>query len=277
MINNKSVKTTLSLLKKSTLQILLCLSVFGTSANAQDTLNQTDEKGRKQGYWIKKDSDKKKVYEGRFVNNIPTGKFTYYYDTGTPWSVSVFSQNGTVAYTKMYDASGKLTGEGKYINQKKDSTWKFYNRDGMLISEETYILGVKNGASKVYYPSGGLVEEKYWKNGILDGPCKKYFENGQIRYTGKYVNNNVDGYVKFYFSNGKIYAEGLYVNDLKEGDWKYYNKDGTADRIEKYIKGRLQGDDPNIISREAQDKEVQEYKEQHQQPQSNSPADPFQE
>jgi antitoxin component YwqK of YwqJK toxin-antitoxin module len=245
---------------------------------SQDTINQLDEKGRKQGYWIKFDSDKKKVYEGRFVNGVPTAKFTYYYDNGTPWSVSLFSQNGTITHTKMFDAGGKLMGEGKYVNQKKDSVWKYYNPEGKLISDENYILGVKNGMSHVYYASGGIVEEKQWKEGKLHGPCKKYFENGQIRYNGQYVNNNVDGYTKFYFSNGKIYAEGLYVNDLKEGDWKYYNKDGTADRIEKYIHGRLQGDDPNVITHEEQEAERKLYEEKQQQQKNNGgPADPFQE
>ena len=258
--------------------LILLIGLSFTKGQAQDTLNQSDAKGSKQGYWIKLDENKKKAYEGRFVNNIPTGKFIYYYDSGTPWSVSVFSQNGTVTHTQLFDAGGKIMGEGKYVNQKKDSIWKYYNPEGKLIAEEAFKLGVRNGISRVYYPQGGgIVEEKNWIDGKLNGPCRKYFENGQIRYLGQYLNNNVDGYVKFYFSNGKVYAEGLYVNDLKEGEWKYYNKDGTPDRVEKYIQGRLQGDNPNIITHEEQVEEIKQYKEQQEGRQRDATPDPFEE
>ena len=43
--------------------------------NAQDTINVIDTHGKKQGHWIKKDKDGKKVYEGQFSNDIPYGTF----------------------------------------------------------------------------------------------------------------------------------------------------------------------------------------------------------
>ncbi len=59
----------------------------------------------------------------------------------------------------------------------------------------------------------------------------------------------------------KVYVEGLYVNDLKHGKWKYYKKDGTPNRIEEYINGRLQGADPNLISKEQEEKEKEQAKQ----------------
>ena len=156
-------------------------------ALAQDAPNKTDAAGKKQGHWIKFDEDHKKVYDGNFENGIPVGKFTYFYDTGIPWSISIFSQGGKVARSQMFDAAGKLIGEGKYVSEKKDSVWKFYNQDGKLLSDETYVNGVKNGNCKVYYASGQVSEEKMWKNGVLQGVCKKYFDSGQIKYLGNYI------------------------------------------------------------------------------------------
>jgi len=242
--------------------ILLATSLlFFLQTKSQDTLNRKNEKGQKQGHWVKLDDKKKKMYEGDFVDDIPTGKFTYFYDSGKPWSVSVFSNKGTVTRTKMFDAAGNITAEGKYFNQKKDSIWKYYNHEGKLISDENYVNGVKVGVERVYYSTGGIVEEKYWKDGQLNGSRKKYFENGQVRFDGNYINGKIEGFTKFYYSNGKIYVEGLYVNDLKHGKWKYYKKDGTIDHIEEYINGRLQGADPNLISKEQEEKEQEQAKQ----------------
>ena len=219
---------------------VIVTTALSTFTSAQDAPNKTDAMGKKQGHWIKLDDNRKKIYEGNFIDNVPVGKFIYFYDTGIPWSETVFSQNGKVAHTKMFDAGGKITGEGKYVNEKKDSLWKFYNAEGKVISDELYVNGQKNGVCKVYYATGQTAEEKTWKNGVLEGPCKKYFEDGQLKYTGQYINNKVEGKIVFYQSNGKIDAQGLYKNDLKVGIWNYYKDDGvTVKRSDTYIDGRM--------------------------------------
>lgn len=225
-------------MRRINLFILFLLISF--SINAQDDApNKTDAAGKKQGHWIKYDDNHKKMYDGNFVNGVPVGKFTYYFDTGVPWAITIFSKNGTVAYTKHYNASGKISGEGKYVNQKKDSLWKFYNEDTALISTENYINGLKNGSCKVFYANGQLAEEKTWKNGKLNGPCKKYFANGELKYSGQYIDDRVEGKVTYYFSSGKVDGEGMYKNDLKEGTWKYYKEDGKERRTDQYVNGRM--------------------------------------
>jgi antitoxin component YwqK of YwqJK toxin-antitoxin module len=234
--------------------LFLVISVGGIAQT--DAPNTTDASGKKQGHWIKYDDNKKKIYEGNFVNNIPVGKFTYYYDTGTPWAVTLFSKNGTVAYTKHYTAGGKLAGFGKYVNQKKDSLWKFLNEDSILISEENYINGLKNGSAKVYYPTGQIAEDKTWKMGKLNGPCKKYFENGQLKYTGQFIDDKVEGKAVYYFASGKVDGEGVYLHDLKEGIWKYYKEDGKLRRTDKYVNGRMvESTDPDSVPKEQIEKE----------------------
>ena len=245
-------------MKKSFL--ILVGILFSTFISAQEAPNTTDASGKKQGHWIKYDADHKKIYDGNFLNNIPVGTFTYYYDSGIQWSISVFSQNGKVARTKMFDAAGKLTGEGKFVSEKKDSLWKFYNQEGKLLSDEFYLNGIKNGSAKVYYKSGQVTEEKMWKNGVLEGPCKKYFESGQIKYSGAYVKGKVEGKVIYYYGSGKIDAEGVYVNDLKNGPWKYYKEDGTLLRTDTYLNGNMvESTDKNknrdVITKEQQAEE----------------------
>ena len=216
---------------------VLFLLISSTFAFAQDAPNNTYAAGKKQGHWIKYDDKHKKVYDGNFVDDYPVGKFIYYYDTGGQRSILIFSEKGKIAHAKMYDLGGKITGEGKYIDQKRDSVWKFYNDEGKVISDEIYNMGIKNGNCKVYYSSGELAEEKMWKDGKLNGPVKKYFDNGQLKYTGQMIDDKVEGKITYYYSTGTKQAEGVYLHDVKDGEWKYYKEDGSILRIDKFDKG----------------------------------------
>ncbi len=236
----------------------VCLSL---GAIAQEAPNKTGPKGEKEGHWIKLDENKKKIYDGNFVNDIPTGKFTYYYPTGEVKSVTMFSKNGTIARTKIYAAGGAIMGEGKYLNEKKDSTWKFYDEDGVLISQDNYANGLKNGNCKVYYRNGQVADDRTWKDGVLNGPRLDYFESGQMKYKGQYVNGKVEGKVTYYHPTGNVDAEGLYVNDLKDGPWKYYNENGSMKRTDIYKNGTLTNADEDIIPKEQLEKEKQQYQD----------------
>ena len=60
-------------------KLLLLFALFtGFAAAAQ--VNHTDQKGQKQGKWVKTYESGKKRYEGYFKNNIPVGTFTYYFE-----------------------------------------------------------------------------------------------------------------------------------------------------------------------------------------------------
>lgn len=243
-----------------TIILFFCIYV-SSAALAQEAPNKTDASGKKQGHWIKLDAEKKKIYDGNFVDDRPSGKFTYYYPAGEIKSVTVFSKNGTVAYTQIFNAGGKLMGHGKYINEKKDSLWKFYDEEGVLISEENYLNGVKDGKSKVFYRNGQLAEERNLKAGEMDGPRLKYFEDGQIKYKGQYVKGKVEGKVTFYNSAGGIEAEGVYKNDLKDGQWHYYYENGKVKRTDVYQNGRMTSPNPNIIPRDQLEKEKKQYQD----------------
>lgn len=241
--------------------ILITLFLFSSSIQAQEAPNKTDASGKKQGVWIKLDENKKKLYEGTFVNDMPVGKFIYYYDNETPYSIVVWSNNGKIGRTKLFDGGGKMVAEGKYVDQKKDSTWVFYNQEGKVLSEETYLMGKKNGVFKVYYSNGQIAEEKSWKNGLANGPWKKYFEDGQVKYAGQCVNDKVEGVVTFYHITGKVNATGTYKNDLKDGEWKYFKEDGKLQRTDKYIDGKMMATDKDYIPKEQVEEEKKKFEQ----------------
>jgi len=217
--------------------------------------NKVDEKGRKQGYWKKAGKDGKLLYEGSFIDDKPDGKFTYYYPNGKTKIVSHFSQKGTVSRSKLFfENNGNLMAEGKYVNEKRDSIWRFYRNDTLILaSDETYTLGKKNGIAKTYYPNGKVAEEKPYKNDVLDGMWKQYYKDGVIKAQGKYVNGHMEGKVLFHYPDGKTSVMGNYVKSLKEGTWTFYKPDGKVEKTEEYKAGMLQGE-PALIKPEELEK-----------------------
>ena len=58
------------------------LSLFVISNLISQDVNIINGSGQKTGKWIKKYENGKTKYEGQFKKGIPTGTFTYYFNTG---------------------------------------------------------------------------------------------------------------------------------------------------------------------------------------------------
>jgi antitoxin component YwqK of YwqJK toxin-antitoxin module len=219
--------------------ILVFISLFLFAQ--QEPLNQTDKSGKKQGHWIKKDEHGRPLYEGNFKDGKPIGVFKYYYDTGEIQTLSVCSDNG-VCRTKHYFPGNILMAEGKYINQKRDSIWKFYNAPNALVSEESFRNGKKDGVEKNYDGRGKLLEEKNWKDSILNGPWKKYYDDGSIQQEGFYNTGFLEGPMKFYYPGKAPAVIGQYQHSLKQGKWTYYDRSGKIiTQVENYYLGDYNG------------------------------------
>jgi antitoxin component YwqK of YwqJK toxin-antitoxin module len=225
---------------RSAISLAFLLSFF--TLLAQPAINQMDAKGKKQGKWLRKDAKGILLYEGTFKDDKPTGEFKYYYDTGELKTVSVFSGAGTVSRTKHYFPGNILMAEGKYINQKRDSIWKFYNGPNSLVSEETYKNGKKDGTEKILDGKGNVVEVKLWKDSIPEGAWKKFYPNGDIQEEKIYKAGLIEGEVHFYFPEKKKAVTGNYLHSVKTGKWTYHNRDGlTNTMVENYKAGNLEG------------------------------------
>src|ERR1039457_1297234 len=126
--------------------IFIVLSLLSFDFFGQDTVNQVNASGKKQGFWRKVDSIGRKIYEGHFMSDVPYGEFRYYYPDGKQRAVSVLSDNGRFSRTISYFKTGMKMAEGNYRNERKDSLWRFYSEQiGALNSEEFYKDGKKDG------------------------------------------------------------------------------------------------------------------------------------
>jgi len=210
------------------------------AVHSQDTVNQTDSRGRKQGFWCKTDKENHKVYEGQFINDIPYGKFTYFYEDGKIRTVSILSDNGTVARTTSWFHNGKLMAKGMYLNQQRDSLWQFFSEyDGSLVSEERYVNGKKSGPEKIFYPGNGISEIIPWVNGVKDGTWEQFYDDGAPKLMGNFKNGEKDGALKTFFVNGKLLVSGYYTNGHQDSTWIYYDDKGNVTLKEYYDDGIL--------------------------------------
>ena len=224
---------------KQILIIILMLPFFVLGQNKKDS------KGRKQGPWEVKFEDSEIIrYKGQFKDDKPFGTFHYYYPDGKLSAVSKYEDGGIVARTTMFDIEGTPMGYGKFINQKKDSTWTYFVGNTVANREE-FKNGKRHGKKIVYYDSGRVYEETSFENGLEHGPYNMYYENKQVKINCNYVDGNRDGKITYYFSNGSVEAVGFYKNAVKNGIWRYYDHRGvvTKEILYKNDKILLEGQD----------------------------------
>lgn len=211
-------------------------------SNAQITINKTDDKGLKQGYWVKLNpTTGKPAYKGTFKDDKPVGVFKYYYsEIDTMKTVMEFKNNGTVGYATVFYMTGKKQAQGKYVNEKKDSVWTFYDELGKLLSTEGYKDGKKEGKSLIYYPNGEISEERNFKNDLNHGVFKQFFEGKKVKGEGTYVDGKQVGKSAFYYPSGIPAAMGYYKeNGNRNGVWVYKDKDGKITSKDVYDNGKL--------------------------------------
>ncbi|MFL5753459.1 MAG: toxin-antitoxin system YwqK family antitoxin [Bacteroidia bacterium] len=222
--------------------IIIFYLLLTTAITAQTSgENKIDAAGKKQGYWIKMDPKTgKKAYEGNFKNDKPQGVFKYYHVGMDSLRTRMdFRQDGKIAYATMYTMEGKLQAKGKYIDEKKDSTWTYYDDQGKLLTMENYTDGKKNGKSIVYYQNGNVSEERIYKMDVQDGPFKSYYDDKKVKAEGTYQNGILVGKNAFYFPSGTAAAIGNYDKGVKKGVWIYNKPDGKFDSREIWVNGKM--------------------------------------
>lgn len=216
-------------MKKTSSLCLIMICFF--SFSAQENSNQLDSKGAKTGKWIGSyPNSGNKRYEGFFINDKPTGQFTYYAEKGYV-SAKVNFINDTTSSSVMYYDDGVVMAKGKFINQQKVGKWSTYLKSGDLLNIYNYTNGVLEGAQYMYYPENkesrkiALMEEYYCQGGLMDGVWKQYYELGTIKAKGQYRKGLKQGRFEYYFLNGKIDKKGRYIDDKKNGLWFLYDLD----------------------------------------------------
>lgn len=206
--------------------LLLIITVLQSIAQ----FNQTDQKGMKQGHWVRKYPNGVVMYDGFFRDNHPVGELKRYFDDGSIQSVLIFSEDGRKADATLYFPNGKIASKGKYADQKKEGKWQFFSLDtaNYMVSEDVYKNDLKDGLSVKFYPDHKIAEQVNWVNGIQNGEFLRLYDSGANWLKSEYVNGKLNGRFEVWFEDGKPECSGQYVNGIKEGNWLYYNEDGSV-------------------------------------------------
>lgn len=221
--------------------LLACLQLAHAQEFADTHINKVDVQGRRQGFWKVYDGDGNLKYTGEFFNNKPLGEFKYYFPNGKTKAIIFHQDSGRISYTTNYYSNGNIMARGKYVDQKKDSTWLYYTEeDAKLASEEFYVIGSREGVWKVYYPEGNLAEEMNYRANVRQGPWTLYFTDGNIKLKATYIDDKLEGTYLIYHLNGNVEVSGSFLHDNKHGTWVYLSDLGELQKREEYVNGKLE-------------------------------------
>lgn len=202
--------------------------------------NKLDQHGRKQGFWKVFDNSGALRYEGSFINDHPVDTFIYYYPDGRVKAISVMLEQGRRSETQFYHLNGRLMGEGNFLEQQKDSTWRYYSDlDGTLLSVEFYRNGKLDSNVMNYYPEGEVAEKIPYSNGIKEGKWTQYFPDGKLKLKATYKNDLLEGIMLVYYQNGMVQISGNYKHNFKDGLWIHFDERGEVIKKEIYKNGQL--------------------------------------
>ena len=218
--------------------IFCLLFLISGSLWAQNSVNQTDAQGRKQGYWTKKDTDGKVIYQATFKDDKPVGEMKRFHPNEKLKAVMTFVEGSDLSDAQLFDEQGKLIAQGKYSEQKKTGEWKYLD-NSKVVSTETYVNGQKNGTSKRFYKTGELLEESIWQNDKLHGMYHSYFQDGKPYIECNYANGLRNGTFKTWFPNGELEIEGKYTDNVRDTNWNYYDEKGIPRYVLKFDLGKL--------------------------------------
>jgi len=219
--------------------LIICFFLLMSgSIIAQNTANQVDAQGRKQGFWTKKDTEGRLVYQATFKDDKPVGEMKRFHPNGVVMAILNYTENSDEANAQMFDERGKLIAKGKYSGQKKIGEW-VYLLDSKVVSTENYLNGQKNGTCKRFYKTGELLEESNWQNDKLNGVYRTYFQDGKAFLECNYTEGQRNGTLKTWFPNGTLEMEAIYTREIRDKDWKYFNANGELRYTLKYELGKL--------------------------------------
>ncbi len=221
-----------------------------SSQESSTRKNHTDDNGLRQGYWERKYPNGNIQYHGTFRDDHPVGELVRYFPNGNKLAVLVFCSLGKRAEAKLFYEGGNLAAMGIYVDEQKDSVWKYYSfYNDNLISTVTYNMGVKEGQSTVYYPNGRISESFWYESGSRNGPWLQYYENGKVRVKSEFKNDQRHGDFIFYSPGGRTEMKGSYDKNQMHGEWIFYGESGNVVSVINYVEGRADNED-ELIDRE---------------------------
>jgi antitoxin component YwqK of YwqJK toxin-antitoxin module len=259
-------------MKKAILILLFITCKIGIAQSFEligsDTVNFTDNMGKKQGKWIlyNRDlhrpgyADDQKVEEGKFIDSKKTGIWKEYYPSSSIKSIITYENNRPSGYAKMYHDNGKIKEEGLWKNNRWVGDYKLYYENGQVQQAFKFNAnGKREGEQTYYYENGQVMIAGSWEEGKEAGVVKEYYENGDLKSEKTFNNGLMDETTVKNFEPKKpvisrtpeermesppILVQKTEKDNLGkvfngEGYWKLYNSNKQISKDGTFVKNRL--------------------------------------
>jgi antitoxin component YwqK of YwqJK toxin-antitoxin module len=230
------------------------LLLYGYKCNAQtDTINHTDKAGRKQGFWIVKNKEKKLpnyepdaiIEEGKYVDNNKEGVWKTYYPSSKIKSEVTFAKGRPNGFAKIYYDNGCPQEEGTFRNTCwiGEYTCYVYKKDSCgIVSYHRTLNKPKPGAKILKQGPFMEIQFKPKTEAVIDTIKEKMVQNAGTAKLAKPFNNG-SGFFALENLTGQISMEGTFKNyKLIDGKRYIYNNEGKLERIAVFKKGEYVGD-----------------------------------
>lgn len=180
---------------------LILNATLTSMSGGQDTPNYTDANGLKQGHWIILNStkhlpgytDKDKIEEGDYKNNLKQGIWIQYYPSGAIKNKITFNNNRPDGYTISYFENGKTAEEGIWKNNRWTGDYKLYYENGIVQHQFHYNdNGKRDGDQKYFYPNGQVMIDGDWAAGKQTGVTTEYYDDGTVKAKEQFNNGSLD-------------------------------------------------------------------------------------
>jgi antitoxin component YwqK of YwqJK toxin-antitoxin module len=207
-----------------------------------DTINVTDSKNLKQGYW--EESLNNVVSKGSYLDDKKNGVWTTYGAKGSVNSIINYKNGKKHGVSISLDDYGYLKSESFYKNDQLHGIYRAYASGGRLISESNYTNGALNGQKKTYYETNAkLQEESTYVNGLKEGKSLWYDTDGKLIAQYSYKNGKFEGVNYTFYTSGNLQTEETYSKDIQTGHYKEYFDDAksTLKLSGNYVDGKKDG------------------------------------
>ena len=126
------------------------------------------------------DQNKNKVSEGKVINKLHEGVWTYYHKASATVMTLENYKNGKLEGIKTINfPSGKVAELANYKNGIREGAYKKIAENGVILEESVYLNGELNGASTFKGPDGLVVAKGLFKQGKKVG-IWLFYENGKL-------------------------------------------------------------------------------------------------
>ncbi len=190
--------------------------------------------GKKDGVWTATYPNGKKKHAITFVNGLPKGPATFYYENGEIMEQGIWDVNHWKGSYTFYHTNGKPAYQFNFNDAgKREGVQHYFHENGNLKYSGIWEDGKPDGAIEVFDEQGAKVSERLYNEGEFSKNIKNTEpkENQQATFTGTgdFTLYNLNGQVdkKGYFKEGKLINGELYI----------YNPQNELIRVETYKDG----------------------------------------